>query len=627
MSPATAAQAPAESSTLQCAASVPMFRVSPTGGNMYLYHHLEPENGTNSWSPTMPKIGGPGWDLGRPVAAPDGVVYLAFNDGNLRRYRWNGTSWDVFDGAWFKTIATGGWNRYLTAEYRDRITVDTEGHIYTVEPDGDLHWRSHNAATGQMQHRVIGTGWSDYNLIAAAGRGIIFARSTAGLLYRFRYHADSDRWIQHAKHVGTGWQVYDQVFSGGGEVVYGMRRDIAPNGALYWYRYDENTQAWISNIPRSLGPGWLDLTTTAYPDACQRVGTSVPARPTVPVEPHPPVTLLLSTNEHLHLSYIDPTGLGVYGEIASLDGPNGLAGIPGFTGVAGTTSTGENADGRIQILANGSDSEHRASIQDQAGGIWTGTIDYGGYLSTTATTARLTNNTLVACAQDGTGALWCRNQLNINRAFSAWRAVTDPTPATLSLTRLTLVPEGDDARVFALGADGKYRTAVYDIQTNTMSAWQNLGGTTTFAGTVSAVTLADGKRQLFATDTTGTVRTQRETDTGFPGTWTALPTIIAAGSPSATMGHDGAIKLVTRTADNKIHFSVQQAPGSDTFTPWALVSNDPTTSDPTVQAMPAENTWVVSWIDDANTPRLVRAAPPAARTTSAFVEVPLTLEP
>ena len=92
------------------------------------------------------------------------------------------------------------------------------------------------------------------------------------------------------------------------------------------------------------------------------------------------------------------------------------------------------------------------------------------------------------------------------------------------------------------------------------------------------------------------------------------------------MGPDGAIKLVTRTTEDNIQFSVQQTPGSDTYTPWALVSTDSTNSDPTVQAMPSEQTWVISWIDDTNTARLVRAAPPEARSQTQFVEVPLNMQ-
>lgn len=125
----------------------------------------------------------------------------------------------------------------------------TEGHIYTVEPDGFLHWRAYDATTGAWTHRVIADGWSQFNLIVAAGRGVIYARAVNGNFYRYRYHAASQRWLVVGRQVGHTWQIYGRVFSAGADILYAVQ----PDGKMYWYRWDENTQAWVSNVGKLVG--------------------------------------------------------------------------------------------------------------------------------------------------------------------------------------------------------------------------------------------------------------------------------------------------------------------------------------------------------------------------------------
>lgn len=175
----------------ECARAVSAYVVR-NDGQLRLYQHADPLRGGFSWVDGAGSQIGQGWLGARTVAGPDGVVYAAVDNGELRRLRWNGTDWDVTNGAQYQVIDTG-WARYATAPYRNRITVDTRGDIYTVEPDGRLHWRSYRAAgAGSWEHRtldgdyrylpatetwadtgrgtgkVVGTGWhGEYNLTAA----------------------------------------------------------------------------------------------------------------------------------------------------------------------------------------------------------------------------------------------------------------------------------------------------------------------------------------------------------------------------------------------------------------------------------------------------------------------------
>jgi hypothetical protein len=544
---------------------------------------------------------------------------MAWNsDGALRRYRWNGTSFDTFEGgAAHEIIDPSGWERYNTAEYKNLITVDAEGHIYTVEPDGDLHWRAYDTTTRTWRHRVLIHDWkTDFNLIVAAGRGVIYGRTHAGLLYRYRYHADSQRWLMYGKQVGAGWHAFDRVFSSGGDTLYGVK----PDQTMWWYRWDENTEAWISNNGIQIGAGWNDWTTTAVPNACQRVGTSVPVRPAVPAQPHGAVSLLGTSDNHVHLSYVDSEGRAAHAEAADLSGnsPIGVSVIPGMTGVTATTAMGESQDGRVLLSANGTDADTRETTRG-ANDVWDTPLPGGGFMATAPTSVRMTGGIVAMFALDGNYNLWMRKQVSADGQLGAWWPAGG-TP--LAHQRLTVVPTSTGVRVIGLGRNGIFQTATYENLT--LSSWSTLGGGT-FTGTASAVTMPDGTLQVFATDSAGVVRTQRQTASGFLGTWTALSGLTAAGSPSAVLAPDGTLQVVARGTDNYPYYAGQPTPGASTFNAWrTITTSEETTTDPTALAVPSASTWVVSYLNELEVPKLRRYQPPTARTTEApFADVPL----
>ncbi|SFQ74952.1 Tachylectin, partial [Amycolatopsis arida] len=162
---------------IECKSAVPIFAVHPDD-TMWLDQHTAPRYGNDSWIDGQ-HIGGNGWISGRALASIDGVVYAAKDNGELRRYRWNGAAWDRPNGGWYDVIDYG-WERYTTDAYRNRVTADSKGHIYTIEPDGNLHWRSYDHATKQWEHRVVESGWGQYDLIVAAGDGVLYARTPDG---------------------------------------------------------------------------------------------------------------------------------------------------------------------------------------------------------------------------------------------------------------------------------------------------------------------------------------------------------------------------------------------------------------------------------------------------------------
>ncbi|GAA1968443.1 tachylectin-related carbohydrate-binding protein [Amycolatopsis minnesotensis] len=255
---------------ITCQPSAPIF-TTRADGSMWLYQHSDPRNGGFSWINGNGQAIGSGWLNSRAIAAPDGVLYQANSNGELRRFRWNGTSWDRATGPTpYYQVIDGGWGRYANAEYRNRITVDATGHIYTIEPDGNLHWRTYDTTTKKWDHRVLKDGWGKYDLIVAAGDGILYARTPGGDLFRFAYNAATGEWTQWAKPSGTGWNIFKTVTSPGADVLYGSYP--AEDGALLWYRYLPASGTWADTgrtNGKLIGHGWYGLyDMTATPNTC-----------------------------------------------------------------------------------------------------------------------------------------------------------------------------------------------------------------------------------------------------------------------------------------------------------------------------------------------------------------------
>ncbi|GAA1025309.1 MULTISPECIES: tachylectin-related carbohydrate-binding protein [Amycolatopsis] len=254
-----------------CKPAAPIF-TTRGDGTLWLYQHTDPRNGAFSWINGNGQQIGSGWQSARSTAGPDGLVYQANSNGQLRKFRWNGTGWDLNTSPTpYYEVIDNGWARYATAEYNNRITVDTRGHIYTVEPDGNLHWRNYDPAAKKWDHRVLGNGWGQYDLIAAAGDGVLYARTPKGELFRYAYDSSTGEWTQKAKPSGTGWNGFKTVTSPGADVLYGSYP--AEGGGLLWYRYLPASDTW-SDTGRAngklIGTGWYGLYgMTATPDSCR----------------------------------------------------------------------------------------------------------------------------------------------------------------------------------------------------------------------------------------------------------------------------------------------------------------------------------------------------------------------
>ncbi|GHH63103.1 tachylectin-related carbohydrate-binding protein [Lentzea cavernae] len=237
-----------------------------TTGDLFLFEHMTPTTGTFAWNQSY-QIGA-GWQ-GRVIAGPSGWMFSITTTGELRLLHYNGSGWDDLNGSQYLVLGQG-WN-YTAANTRNRISVDEDGVIYTLDAAGNLKAHYFNFTTKQwaVQGALLDTGLTQYNAIVATSRGVVYARNAAGAMYR--YYIDfwtgaTATWVKPVSTVTTGWQNLKNLSSVGGETFYAVNQN---NGNLVWYGYNPVTKVWKNN--KIIGNGWNnEQDVVVQSNACSR---------------------------------------------------------------------------------------------------------------------------------------------------------------------------------------------------------------------------------------------------------------------------------------------------------------------------------------------------------------------
>ncbi|TWP48656.1 hypothetical protein FKR81_27415 [Lentzea tibetensis] len=258
---------PAPSTTLKARYNIaPIYPVDPTGP-IWLFEHEASTTGGYTWGDGY-EIGS-GW-AGRTLAGPSGWMYSITPTGELRLLHYNGTNWDTVNGAGYAVLGQG-WS-YTAAAQRPRISVDEDGVIWTLDVAGNLKASFYDVQTNQwlVQNALIDTGLTQYNAIIACSRGVVFARTPAGALWRyyidFWTSPNLPSWKKPtAAVVATGWTGLKNFSSAGGETIYAVKS----NGDLVWYSYNPVTKK--LSAAKVIGNGWGgDVDVVAQSNACSR---------------------------------------------------------------------------------------------------------------------------------------------------------------------------------------------------------------------------------------------------------------------------------------------------------------------------------------------------------------------
>ncbi|ULH15009.1 hypothetical protein MF271_13720 [Deinococcus sp. KNUC1210] len=261
------------------------------GGDLNWYRHNANLTGgglqdAGSWNASSGKTVGIGWNGMKEVFPGDnGVIYAITPNGDLKWYKHTANltggglqdagSWNASSG---KTVGIG-WNEFV------KVFSGGNGVIYGILPNGDLKWYRHTAylTGGGLQDagswnptsgKTVGIGWNGFKDVFSGGNGIIYGILPNGDLKWYRHAAyltggglqDAGSWNPTSgKTVGVGWNGFNQVFSTGKGIMYG----ILPNGDLKWYRHTayltggglQDAGSWNPTSGKTVGVGWNSFLT------------------------------------------------------------------------------------------------------------------------------------------------------------------------------------------------------------------------------------------------------------------------------------------------------------------------------------------------------------------------------
>lgn len=145
-----------------------------------------------------------------------------------------------------------------------------DGIIYVIDSTGRLYWFRHN---NDFTHKLtfnqgvngkigslIGSGWQQYSHVFSGGDGIIYAITKTGKMLWFRHTGrldGSNKWASGSgRQVSRGWQGTKKVFSGDNGVIY----SIMETGRLRWHKHLgrlTGTDNWVNKgIHQVVGFNW-----------------------------------------------------------------------------------------------------------------------------------------------------------------------------------------------------------------------------------------------------------------------------------------------------------------------------------------------------------------------------------
>ncbi|MBL9041547.1 MAG: hypothetical protein JNM83_08090 [Myxococcales bacterium] len=215
-------------------------------GDLLWFRHLGFSDGTNAWESTTGITVGNGWGgFKKVLASNNGVIYAIAPDGKLYWYKHLGHETGVasWGGSGSGELIGGDWGSAL------HVLAADDGVLYSVSPNGDLHWVRHtgfdSGAATWSERTQVGTGWAVFTAIEVSSDGVLYGRTPSGELRWYKhlgYQTGTASWSGPVQASPANWNARRFVVSNSG-VIYGINQ----LGVLSYYRhidFNNGSNAW-----------------------------------------------------------------------------------------------------------------------------------------------------------------------------------------------------------------------------------------------------------------------------------------------------------------------------------------------------------------------------------------------
>ncbi len=234
--------------------------------------------------------------------------------------------------------------------------------------------------------------------------------------------------------------------------------------------------------------------------------------------------------------------------------------------VAGRPAVGRNADGRLEVFARASDNTLRHVWQADAQGNWSDWATLDGFLTSEPVVISNADGRLEVFVRGSDYALWHNWQTTPNGNWSGWYTMN----GVLAGDPLVAINADGRLEVFVRGTDDALWHTSQDPINGGWIAWQSMDGTLTSNPVV--VSNADGRLEAFVRTTDNSLWHAWQTEPNGP--WSGWFTMngVVAGNFDAALNTDGGIELFAEGTDTSIWRTVQS--GSN-WSAWEQLGTEP----------------------------------------------------
>ncbi|WP_433340287.1 tachylectin-related carbohydrate-binding protein [Streptomyces sp. CA-253872] len=593
---------------VNCASTGALYSVTSSGG--LLRRSLsDPAGGTGGW-PASTTID-TGWEqYPRVLAGPSATFYGIKSDGLYFSHRDASGTWDVHH----QKISTGYGGYRLDAK-RNKITIDTTGHLWFIDDDGDLRWTRYLSDTKTWEpaggSKKTASGWGRFSMIVAADDGVLYGVDSAnGRLLRSRYDFASQRWLERDREVSAAdWRQTEDLTSFGGDVL--LR--VLPSGEVRHYRFHEDTGAFAPYNDLLGGGAYVAAYTSVAGSvaSCRLTASHTPPAPVIAVDPFTPNSVLQAAGGEIEYAYTDNIGRLVHGRQTDPSDFNSVrwATISGDDAFSGRPQLTELTDGRTALTAQNVNSQvwfrrHAASSPD-----WEDWYNFAGAMAGHPVTARTPAGAVTQFAVDADGKPWYRTD------FAGWLPLSGDG-LTGSLTAVTV---RDGVQLFGTDTTGVLRTAAFSG--GAVGAWTAVGDQAV-TGAPAVVVYPGYRLGVYARATSGRVVTVSQPSEGaaFPAAFGEVGDRAFAGTPSVVVSPlTGITEIVARSEDGYVYSTGEQTQGSGSWRTWQQVSFESSATDPTAFTYTNASgpTWAYTFRTSSNQTRVYEVAPTLRRSSPA----------